>query len=371
MTDHEIQELLRRCEREAPSQADLSALEVLLAGQEAAGGWAEIRASLRSGLEAEHVEVVAEVISAAVPGAEGVVPRALRALAEGLAHESRRGEVAAAVIAAAGLEPWLPTVALAAFAEGLGAEAEGLDLADAVLVAIQEAEAPELALSALADGELSGAAREAATALLAADPEALRFLNEAARLGQVLRQGLAREVGAEDLSPIWEGVAATLGLAEETSLVEATLAQALVAGIEAEAGPIDIADLVMGRIAPAPPAEASAPEAAPERQPAPVARPIRPPWYRRLPVLALIGAAAALLLVLQVVGPDGQPIMPADQPDALSPVLELAAVNDTEIEDLEVAESAMVQVFQLDDGAPMVIFIDEGFGGESPEGVTL
>ena len=373
MTEPEIQELLHRCEREAPSVADLGALEALLAHQEAADGWAEVRASLRAEAAVEQIDVaravVAEVVAGVVPSAEGGVPEALRALEAGLAEEGARVDVAEAVDAAAGLEPWLPADVLQAFGEGLRAEADGLDLVEAILTAVQEAGEPDLVLSALADGELTGPAREAAAARLAADPEARRFVNAAAAVGQLLRQGLAHEVAAEDLSPIWEGIAAALGLVEARQAEEATFARALAAGLDAEAGSIDIADLVMDRLVPARVAPA-VPEQAP---PAPIQgpAPARLVWYRRLPVLALLGAAAALLVVLQIVGPDGQRTLPTGVPDAVAPALELAAVNDTEIEDLEVAETAMVQVFQFDDGAPVVIFIDEGPGGESPEGVTL
>jgi len=50
------------------------------------------------------------------------------------------------------------------------------------------------------------------------------------------------------------------------------------------------------------------------------------------------------------------------------PSFELAAENTTEIEDLTVSDQAMVQVFQLEEGAPMIIYIDET---ADSNGVTL
>ncbi len=50
---------------------------------------------------------------------------------------------------------------------------------------------------------------------------------------------------------------------------------------------------------------------------------------------------------------------------------EIGAVNSTQIEDLEVASDAMVQVFQLDEGAPMIIFIEENLDQGESQGVTL
>ena len=321
MTEREAQELLDRCEREEAVEADLAALAALLDAQEREP-WID---ALRQGLARELVDeaLAGEVLDVVAPERERGLESALAALRGGLREERP--------------EP---------------------GLADAVLAQVEPEETLGRQLSAFADGELDGAARETLAAVLAADPAARRALNAWARIGQELRCGLAAEAAAIELSPVWEAVSAELGIASRSDWT-ADLAEAL----RAEAGEVDLADRVMAELLPA---------VAPLR-PVAVAQPVRPAarWWLRLPALTLLASAAALLLLLHGAPlPDGGGVQ--DPVLALAePVLEIGATNVIEIEDLQVAEDAMVQVFQLDDGAPMVIFIDEGPGGAAPQGVTL
>ncbi len=412
MNVNELQDLLRRCERDDAIQADLAQLEAILAEQERQEGWGAIREGLCDGLltEGDRVDLASGVIHAVAPENQAIPTVALEALRGGLREEATKADSVDAVMhfvepvpdaalarafaaLAQGLEVHArgyeaPTVTRAvmdrvdpsrdmemdqafdALAEGLTAQAASVELVDSVMHEVVQTAAWQLQLCAMADGELDLEARRAVAARLSDDAASRHVVTRYAELGRSLRHALAHEVSEHDLSAIWPAVETALGIQPQASWAD------VASGIQAEAGEIDIAELVMGQLLP------SAPEArrdadavaedhtpAPERAPA-AARPMRQPWYRRLSTLAFAASAAAMLLLVPNLLDREDPLTPDPQPLELAEVFEISDVNDTKIEELVVAENAMVQVFQLGDGAPMVIFIDEGIEDEM-EGVTL
>jgi hypothetical protein len=410
----ELQDLLRRCEGDSASQADLVALEALLSDQEQGAGWGSIRAGLQGGLEREAsgVEVASGVLRQvslppAVPAGtfdalrgglqaeaqradladavmhfvdptpDALLERHMAALAYGLGHEAGRvpAQLCSAVLDRVAPDRDLALeAALQVLADQLALQGASVELQDPVMQAVLGIHAQQLELCAMADGELAGDAKRAVAARLADDPQGRQAITAMAELGRQLRRALAYETAGHDLSDIWVGVRAQLGIEEQASW-----AADVAAGIQAEAGEIDIADLVMGSILP--PARVEQPvveepaEAQPVRSPvaSPADQPARPvaAWFRRLPILGFAASAAALLFVLNTMGPE-----PADPgtdpgPELAEVIFEISDVNTIEIQQLEVAQNAMVQVFQLEEGAPMVILIDEGFEPDETQGVTL
>jgi hypothetical protein len=406
----ELQELLRRCEGEAATEADILALGALLEEQESGDGWAAIRTGLRGGLqrEADRCDLASGVIRQ-VALSPAVSEQALDALRGGLRAEAERADLAEAIMhfvdptpellldrhidaLAAGLHreaqrapvglvgAVLDTVApdrdvtveraLELLAAELSTEASRVELVEPVMTAVRQDHLQDLALCAMVDGELAGEAKRALAARLADDVEGRQAITAMAELGRQLRRALAHETAGHELGDLWAGVAARAGIQERVAWAEE-----FAAGIQAEAGDIDIADRVMDSILPPvrqalPEAEALAPT--PARQPVPLRS---DPWFRRLPLLSFALSAAALLLVINAITPE--PIQPGPQPgpgpgpELAEVIFEISDVNTIEIEELEVAQDAMVQVFQLEEGAPMVILIDEGLEADSVEGVTL
>ncbi len=408
----ELRELLRRCEGASATKADLRALGALLDEQERGEGWGAIRDGLRGGLqrEADRCDLARVVIQQVAPQPT-VSERAFDALRGGLRAEAGRADLADAVmhfvdpvpellldrhlhalaqglrreadraptgLASAVLDAVAPgrdaslEQALRVLAAELPAEAGEVELVEPVMAQVRRGYAQELELCAMVDGELAGETKRALAARLAEDSEGRRAITAMAELGRQLRRAVAHETAGCDLSDLWGGVAAQLGIRER-----AVWADEFAAGVQAEAGDIDIADLVMDSILP--PAREERPQArepgdAPALQPE--LEPSRPAsWFRRIPLVSFALSAAALLLVINSMTPD--PIQPGPQPgpgpgpELAEAIFEISDVNTIEIEELEVAQDAMVQVFQLEEGAPMVILIDEGIDADSVEGVTL
>ncbi len=412
----ELLELLHRCEQDAAPPADLAALEVLLQEQEQGQAWGSIRAGLQRGLQVEGDLVdVAPTVLRQVDLAQAGASQAMDALRGGLAVEAEQADLTDAVmhfvapaprvelerhidalaaglrrearlhlpadLAGAVLDQLQPERdrtlehALQLMAQELVAQAAEVSLAEPVMQAVSQVAAEQLELCAMVDGELSAEQRRAVGARLGADLAGRAAITGMAELGRQLRQALAHEVAGHDLGPIWPAVQAQLGMQDQASW-----AQAMAAGIQDEAGSIDIADLVMDSIVPAaalPAATEDVPEvtAAPEPElaPEPRARPAAVPWFRRLPLVSFAVSAVALLFVLNSMNPKGvgPSVEPAPSPETALAIFQISDVNTIEIQQLEVAENAMVQVFQLEEGAPMVILIDEGLEPDTVEGVTL
>jgi len=174
------------------------------------------------------------------------------------------------------------------------------------------------------------------------------------------------ELGLEDG---WSAIHAGLQIddAEIPDLVDAVMVEAVggvpdLGGLLRDAaGPApDLADAIMAELAIGAPAAVDSPT---PDSPTPdnVVR-LRPRWAQ---VGMVMAAAAALLLVVSG-GPEGGGV---DQDDV---AWELSPVNELDIEEME--SDAMVQIFQFDEGAPTIIWVDEMddidlFGDE--EGVAL
>ena len=204
-----------------------------------------------------------------------------------------------------------------------------LDLADAVLAATHlEDDDLAPALRALLDaGEAPDLSDDVMAALGIADADAV---------GSHLRQALAAP--APDLAL---DVMAALGLApaardedEGDDEIEADGAQVINLPVAPRAAP---AALV------APPVALVAPPVAVR----PVAANSDTTW--RFPAIALAAAAALLLFFTGTPSPTS--------PELLA--FELAPINHVDIEELSTGDEVMVQVLQMDENAPTIIYIDE------------
>ena len=326
-------------------------------------------------LEARQVDVVGPVMSAIQWGSQAAMERpletALDALAAGLAAEAVGLDVVETVMDAVAPEasPVLEH-ALSALVAGLEAEAVGLDLAADVMSSVMDAaisqqeQDPGVVLSAMVDGELAPDARRAVATRLGRDLQARRVMSAWAELGWNLRRALHNEVVTQPISSVWPAVARSLDLAESGAQVAwRETVEAMEQGLAVEMEAIDVVDAVMERVLP--PVVVREPEPlvqAPEHQDTAV-----PAWSRRMQFVSFAFGMAAVVLVATLIRP------PADSPakeerPPLDVAFQLADENIVEIEDLTVAKNAMVQVFQFEEGAPMVIFIDEGIDSD---GATL
>ena len=345
MNPTQFEDLLAKCERGDATEAEMALLRDALNTQEES--FREELAAFRGGLREEVGEVD---------------------LANPVMEQLLADEVAV-------------DDALGLLAEGLRREASGFDIADAVLATIEE---PEAELSALADGEVSVAVRRRLAARLGEDVAARMLVSDFVETGRVLRAALRKEVSESGFEGVWQGVAEAIGL-EDSEAVPGwePVAELLREAVAFEAGSVDVTDRVMDSLGLTPAVEATP---APELKVAP--EPERVPLRSFFPAALATGLAAALVLIWTS-GPVEPPAaenapaavavndfadtgLEASEGDAYA----FGEVNDAEIEDLEVAEDAMVHVFSLGDGSPTVIFLDEQayeeeLTEEEEEGATL
>ena len=346
MTPTQFEDLLARCERGTATEADLAELRAALDTQE--DDFREALTAFRGGLREEV----------------GSVDLASPVMEQLLADEVAVDD------------------ALGALADGLRQEAMGFDIADAVLATVED---PEAELSALADGEVSVAARRRLAVRLGEDVAARLLVSDFVETGSVLRAALRGEVADSGFEGVWQGVAEAIGL-EDSEAVPGwePVAELLREALADEAGTADVADRVMDSLGLTPAVE-TAPQV--EIVAAPAQELARPRSF--LPAALAMGLAAALVLIWTG-GPVAPPVvesvpaevasndfadtgLEASEGDAYA----FAEVNEAEIEDLVVAEDAMVHVFSLGDGSPTVIFLDEHayedeeHTEEEEEGATL
>ncbi len=258
--------------------------------------------------------------------------------------------------------------ALETLAAGLEAEALGVDVCASVMERIQPRDHLQLSLSAMVDGELDVAARRDLAQKLSGSPQARSMLSFYALLGQQIRDTLRVEGSLGSAPSLWDAVAQRLDLDSTPEEVAWThLSEALVHGLRRDSTSVDLTERIMARVLPPEPVlPSSMPRPEESREFRPVVA--RPSVFRRIPAISMVFALLALVLVLNVkespdVG-DGE----SDKSPSTEPAFELAEVNQTEIEDLTVAGNSTVQVFQMEDGAPLVIFIEEA---DESDGVTL
>lgn len=242
------------------------------------------------------------------------------------------------------------------------------DLSGAVLQAIMAPD-PDAALSALVDGEVSVEQRLALAKRLMDDREAHQVLAEYAEIGRMLRESTQRVAGPS-FDGVWEGVAKAISL-DDPDYVPGwePLAVAVRESVLAEAtlSPQESARLTGAILNALPRAEEA---------PAPVVAP-RVPWWRALlqgPVFGAAALAAAAVLLLNLPALREEPTSPA-APEVAPQIaasadgeLKIGTFNQIEVESLEVAPDVMVQVVQLEDGAPVLLMIDED---SMVEGATL
>ncbi len=153
---------------------------------------------------------------------------------------------------------------------------------------------------------------------------------------------------------LWADISAQLdGTTDAGDLLREALA--------ADAGEIDIVAAVLAElgleVAPAPTTSQPAAE-------------VVPLFGGRAALMGTILAIAAAALLYVV---PGAPVEAPIEPSADSFAYNIQDNNEVEIEELESSPDAMVQIFQTEEGAPTIIFIDEmeDAGAETSQGVPL
>jgi hypothetical protein len=198
--------------------------------------------------------------------------------------------------------------------------------------------APELS-SGLLDNELPERARRAAASTMARAPSMLREMAVHADLGRELRLGVRDEAG--DAPSLWPAVAQAVGVPEDRVDEVAGYDGAAVAdAVRAEAGSVDVAEAVMARVRRA----SAAPAAA-------VAAPASSGRWSWGSAVGLLAAAAAVVVLWQGMAPAPSGLVATE--------VVVAAADPVQLEALDYAEDAVVQVITPEDGS-LIIWFDEG-----------
>ena len=230
----------------------------------------------------------------------------------------------------------------------------------------------ELRLSAMVDGELSGEERVAVAAHLAANPADVDLMTDFADLGRQLRQSLSKKLKHDEVD-LWVGVAREIGVEDPEEVPGWDEAAEVLR--EAIAARAELSAAEEGKLNALP---------RPQPMPEPVTEETEEtsaPAWRRLFLSPALPALAALCIVVLMLGrafvnedvelqPDPTPEVAAlvEEAPTDSAVAEdvYAMVHETEVESLEMDDDVLVQVIQMEEGAPLFLMIDEG-----DEGATL
>ncbi len=215
-----------------------------------------------------------------------------------------------------------------------------IDVADAVMDGIGDLAAMDC--MAFADGEGDPSLRAERANRFLRDPAARAAMANQDGLGAELRDAVA--AGAE--VDLWSTIAGHIGAdpgSDELPGWDRTAA-ALRAAVDARR-PIDVADAVMGRIAP------------------PVRRRM-PAWASFGVPVGLMAAAAAALIAILLPAPTEQGEFTADIRQTVGLNLLLAPLNDAQVEDIQTAENTVAQVVRFDDGGPTFIILDDGVASD-------
>ncbi|MCB9765305.1 MAG: hypothetical protein H6739_36360 [Alphaproteobacteria bacterium] len=279
-------------------------------------------------------------------------------------------DVVADVMAALTLDDgWDATSA--ALREALTAE-PALPVVDAVMAAVlpEPEPDPDALLSALHDGELSREQRLALVQRLSADRGAHRTMNRYAELGRMVREAINTEARPAEFESLWPVIAHDLGMEDPEHVPgwdpiarELRAAVAATAAMSAEED-VALTAAIMNSLPRPEPRPIDEPDAEPE----PV-----PLWRLLLgnPTL-IVAAVAALLIGVYSADPNRlggveqtpteveTPVATVTDPPAPDPELEILENNGAAVESLEYADEVIVQVVQLEDGAPIFLMIDEG-----------
>lgn len=264
--------------------------------------------------------------------------------------------------------------AAAALRDAVSFDEAPAGLADSIMAALEpEPEpSPDELLSALHDGELSPERRLVIARRLSSDRPALNTLTAYAELGRLVRTAVLEAPPDTPPVDVWPQVSLAIGLDDPNhvpgwepigeAVRSAVRGQAVLAAEEQVALTAAIMNS-LPRPEPEPVEEAEAPE---ERQTF---------WQLIFGSPAVMAGVMALAMVAVVLNqdPPADPTRdpappPVAQVEAPSPDLEILAVNAAEVESLEYADDVFVQVLQLEDGAPILLMLDEG---EQDEGATL
>lgn len=230
-----------------------------------------------------------------------------------------------------------------------------------------------LRLSAMIDGELSGEERLAMGEHLAANPNDVDLMTGFADLGRELRQGVEENIKGDTVD-VWSAVAGEIGIADPEEVPGWDAAADVLR--EAVAARAEISAEDEGRLTAAIMNALPRPEALPE--PVTEEEPeSASPWSRIFSspgVLAMAALAVLLVMVGQTFVPDEA--VETAPPTEVATVIEAPAeeapselyalVHETEVESLETDDDVLVQVMQMEEGAPLFLMIDEG-----DEGATL
>ncbi len=229
------------------------------------------------------------------------------------------------------------------------------DLSALISSALADVDAPELAddvLAAIGVESLGGLVAEALDGGPA--PELADDVLDALGMSDDLSGDIRAVLDGGEAPDLWADISAQLdGTTDAGDLLREALA--------ADAGEIDIADAVLAElgleVAPAPTTSQPAAE-------------VVPLFGGRAALMGTILAIAAAALLYVV---PGAPVEAPIEPSADSFAYNIQDNNEVEIEELESSPDAMVQIFQTEEGAPTIIFIDEmeDAGAETSQGVPL
>lgn len=284
---------------------------------------------------------VTPAIGDAVRSAAGALPDVVASVVGvGLPVASAVGDAAGAVPEVAAAFADVPPVG-DAVRDAAGAFA---DVADAVMASLAADDDEANAWpSAMLDHELAPADHRAAAGRLLAEPSQGAWITRSAEIGREIVSAVRAEAGAGP--SVWPQVAAAIGLADPEHVpgwVDGRLAEA----VRAEAGTVDVRPVVMASVRPPDLVRGEiVEEAAANHQ----------GWGAWAAMAAL--AAAMLVVVLPPL------ITPVDDPAALVPVAQFAAVGEVNVDALSYAERASVFVeVPVDKETPLIIWVDEGGG---------
>ncbi len=256
--------------------------------------------------------------------------------------------------------------------EGVPREA---DVADSVMAMLSfgpdaETEVAEIApseevvLSALFDGELPVEERLALAQRIGSDDGARKALSSYAELGRLLRESIAQEVRAVDLSTTWRAVATGIGMGDPEHVEGWEPTAAVLRSVildHAHMSQAQRAEMVEDVL------EAIKPREIVQSEELEATEPILVEGSRlRTLVPAIAMAALALVVVMPFL--DESPVAPdetAVDEKAMDEAIEFAGLSHTEVLELEYASQVFVQVIQGDeDDAPVILFVDEDAFGD-------
>jgi hypothetical protein len=229
-----------------------------------------------------------------------------------------------------------------------------LDIRSLVSGALSDDSPPELADDVLAAIGGDAGLRSLVDDVLGTDeiPELADAVLDALGIEDELGALVSESLDAGEAPDLWSGVATQLdGNTDAGELLREAMA--------ADIDNVDIADAVMAELG------LNGAAAAPTAKPS--GAEVVPLFGGRSVLMGTILAIAAALLLYIV---PGAPVEAPYEPSGEGFAYNIQDNNSVEIEELESSPDAMVQIFQTEEGAPTIIFIDE-LGEENSEGVEL